>query len=91
MSRLQSQKYLTYKRQEYSVHLHLLGRHSREINVSFRLSEAGSLFIIHYLPFCYAVEENVLCASLHLLAAEFHLDELCFATGNKRRYFLKEG
>jgi len=58
--------------------------------VSFRLTDAVSLFIIHYLPFCNVIEGNLLPASLHLLAPEFSLDELCFATGNERRHFLKE-
>jgi len=58
--------------------------------VSFRLTDAVSLFIIHYLPFCDVIEGNLLSALPHLLAPEFSLDELCFAMGNERRHFLKE-
>jgi hypothetical protein len=58
--------------------------------VSFRLTGAVSIFIIRYLPFCNVIEGNLLSASLHLLAPEFSLDELCFAVGNQRRHFLKE-
>jgi hypothetical protein len=56
----------------------------------FALVKQVHLFIIHYLPVCYIIEGNVLSASLHLLAPEFRLDELCFAMGNEQRYFLKE-